>query len=312
MWWPPLGTGPASPSPRPDAQGAEVSETAAATHGDLELVEVEWGTSEGAALVERLMSDLDQRYAPSTIGDEPSPPGRPRAAPPAAEPDDPRWAIDPTTVVRPQGAFVVARLGGVPVGCGALRPLPGGSNGVAEVKRMFTAPEARGRGVARAVLERLVVIAPGSGSPRGGARDGHPPARGAGAVPRRRVVPVGALRRVPRPLPLTLLRPRPAPLSSSGRPVDVEPGPRPTVSDLVRCVRHASSPPDPPTARGAARRGCRSQGRRAGCGDPEIPSPATGRPPGDAPKASADAPGRSGCAGIASVIAEEGRVHDAG
>lgn len=165
MWWPPLGTGPASPSPRPDAQGAEVSETAAATHGDLELVEVEWGTSEGAALVERLMSDLDQRYAPSTIGDEPSPPGRPRAAPPAAEPDEPRWAIDPTTVVRPQGAFVVARLGGVPVGCGALRPLPGGSNGVAEVKRMFTAPEARGRGVARAVLERLVVIAQDLGRP---------------------------------------------------------------------------------------------------------------------------------------------------
>jgi GNAT superfamily N-acetyltransferase len=42
---------------------------------------------------------------------------------------------------------------GSALGCGALlRPF---DPGVAEIKRMFTRPDARGRGVARAVLERL-------------------------------------------------------------------------------------------------------------------------------------------------------------
>lgn len=48
--------------------------------------------------------------------------------------------------------FLVARLDGQPAGCGALRPL---ASGVGEVKRMYTAPWARGRGVARAVLASL-------------------------------------------------------------------------------------------------------------------------------------------------------------
>ena len=41
---------------------------------------------------------------------------------------------------------------GTAVGCGALRAL---GDGAAEVKRMFVAPAARGRGVARAVLAAL-------------------------------------------------------------------------------------------------------------------------------------------------------------
>jgi len=51
-----------------------------------------------------------------------------------------------------RGVFLVARLEGRPVGCGAIRLLDGGS---AEVKRMWVDPAVRGQGVARAVLTRL-------------------------------------------------------------------------------------------------------------------------------------------------------------
>ncbi len=52
----------------------------------------------------------------------------------------------------PAGCFVIARLNGRPIGCGALKLR---TKRIGEVKRMWTAPEARGRGVARRVLERL-------------------------------------------------------------------------------------------------------------------------------------------------------------
>ncbi|MFG1842306.1 GNAT family N-acetyltransferase [Micromonospora sp. NPDC049175] len=57
--------------------------------------------------------------------------------------------VDATEFEPPDGAFLVAYLAGEPVGCGGWR-----SHGTdcAEVKRMYTAPTARGRGVARAVL----------------------------------------------------------------------------------------------------------------------------------------------------------------
>jgi GNAT superfamily N-acetyltransferase len=59
--------------------------------------------------------------------------------------------VDPDQFSAPRGTFVVAYLDGVPVGCGGWR-----SRGDdAEIKRMYTAPEARGRGVARAVLLAL-------------------------------------------------------------------------------------------------------------------------------------------------------------
>jgi putative acetyltransferase len=61
---------------------------------------------------------------------------------------------DDVTVAR--SAFLVARLDGVPVGCGALRPL---DLNVAEVKRMFVAPEARRKGVGRRVLAHLEQLA---------------------------------------------------------------------------------------------------------------------------------------------------------
>ena len=52
----------------------------------------------------------------------------------------------------PAGEFLVAQIAGEPVGCGALRLL---SPQVGEIKRMWVAPQARGRGVARTLLAAL-------------------------------------------------------------------------------------------------------------------------------------------------------------
>jgi putative acetyltransferase len=52
----------------------------------------------------------------------------------------------------PRSVFVVAYAGSEPVGCGALRPYEAG---IGEVKRMYTVPAYRGRGVAAAVLAEL-------------------------------------------------------------------------------------------------------------------------------------------------------------
>jgi len=51
-----------------------------------------------------------------------------------------------------RGTFLVARIDGRAVGCGAIRLLEGTT---AEVKRMYVEPELRGRGVGREVLDAL-------------------------------------------------------------------------------------------------------------------------------------------------------------
>jgi GNAT superfamily N-acetyltransferase len=61
------------------------------------------------------------------------------------------------------GAFLLADVDGTPVGCGGLRPR-GAVEG--EVKRMYVAPSARGRGVARALLAALVAHARAQGMTR--------------------------------------------------------------------------------------------------------------------------------------------------
>ena len=54
---------------------------------------------------------------------------------------------------RTPGTFLLAELDGSLVGCAGLRP---SGDGGAEVKRMYVDPEARGHGVARALLRALV------------------------------------------------------------------------------------------------------------------------------------------------------------
>jgi GNAT superfamily N-acetyltransferase len=60
--------------------------------------------------------------------------------------------LKPAQIAAGLGTFVIARLDGRAVACGALRKLDDES---AEVKRMYVAPEVRGKGVARKVLEHL-------------------------------------------------------------------------------------------------------------------------------------------------------------
>src|SRR5215472_7724125 len=86
-------------------------------------------SADAAALLGALDQDLLARYPPQNI-----------------------HGIDLDEVDGGRGLFVVARVDGAPVGCGAIRPLEAG---VGEVRRMFVNPDARRLGVARKILETL-------------------------------------------------------------------------------------------------------------------------------------------------------------
>lgn len=111
------------------------------------ITEEPYDSSAGLLLVQALLDDLNDRYA--DIDD----------------PDDEEVADDaylaevtPSLAARPQGTFLVAWIEGEPAGCGALKPLDGDPT-VGEIKRMYTAPTARRRGVSRAILGRLESVA---------------------------------------------------------------------------------------------------------------------------------------------------------
>ena len=61
-------------------------------------------------------------------------------------------ATDEVELAPPTGVFVVARLKGEPVGCGALKRV---DHATGEIKRVWTAPSARRLGVARRMLREL-------------------------------------------------------------------------------------------------------------------------------------------------------------
>ncbi|MFL6113053.1 MAG: GNAT family N-acetyltransferase [Catenulispora sp.] len=93
--------------------------------------EVPWDNPQAAALRAALRIEIEALYGPDS---EPGPP------PSAAD----------------IALFLVAYADGLPVGCGALRPL---EPGVAEIKRMYVVPQWRGRGVSGAVLSALEAAA---------------------------------------------------------------------------------------------------------------------------------------------------------
>lgn len=104
-----------------------------------------FGSAVARALIDALDADLRERYA----DDEED----------TGEPDHAMLNLLDSSVAPPLGTFLVGYLDGVPSGCGAIRPAPTGEAGVAEVKRMYVAPEARGKGISRAVLAALEVEA---------------------------------------------------------------------------------------------------------------------------------------------------------
>lgn len=59
---------------------------------------------------------------------------------------------DDADLAPPTGVFIVARIDGDPVGCGGIKRL---GERIAEIKRVWTAPQARGKGVASAIVRHL-------------------------------------------------------------------------------------------------------------------------------------------------------------
>lgn len=72
---------------------------------------------------------------------------------------DQRHALSVEKLFQPDVRFFVARLEGAAVACGGI----GFYDGYAELKRMYSRPSVRGRGVAKAILRRLEAEARAAG-----------------------------------------------------------------------------------------------------------------------------------------------------
>jgi len=65
-------------------------------------------------------------------------------------------SVNAPELTPPAGVFLIARIGGQPIGCGALKVK---DRNIGEVKRMWVCTDARGLGVGRRILETLEVVA---------------------------------------------------------------------------------------------------------------------------------------------------------
>lgn len=100
-------------------------------------------TPDAVAMQEAFFGELRARY-----------PERDDASPPP---------VDPDALVPPQGAWVVVRRDGVPVGCAGLKRLDAETG---EIKRVYLAPAARGGGLARRLMGHMEDVARGLGCRR--------------------------------------------------------------------------------------------------------------------------------------------------
>jgi GNAT superfamily N-acetyltransferase len=107
-------------------------------------------------LVADLLLDLNARYDDADDEDEDWDEG-----------DDEAYLaeVTPEMVERPNGVFLVAWVDGVPLSCGALKPLDDDPT-VGEIKRMYTRPEGRRQGLGRRILAQLEATAVELGYPR--------------------------------------------------------------------------------------------------------------------------------------------------
>jgi len=71
--------------------------------------------------------------------------------------------LDVSALCRPEVTFIVARMDGRAVGCGAIVE---SMEGWAEIKRMFVSPRARGHNIGRRLLQKLEATAIEKGLPR--------------------------------------------------------------------------------------------------------------------------------------------------
>jgi GNAT superfamily N-acetyltransferase len=112
----------------------------------IELREVAYDDPVAQELVAALHAEIDLRYAYALSAMTPEEQ--------ALDAADYLAEVQPEHVRAPFGTFLVAWLDGRPVGCGAVKPLDR-ALGVGEIKRMYTVPVARRRGVSRALLAAL-------------------------------------------------------------------------------------------------------------------------------------------------------------
>jgi putative acetyltransferase len=80
----------------------------------------------------------------------------------ALYPAESNHLLDIASLLRPEVTFIVARIDGRAMGCGAVVV----REGWAEIKRMFVAPAARGRSLGRRLIEKLEAIAAERGATR--------------------------------------------------------------------------------------------------------------------------------------------------
>jgi GNAT superfamily N-acetyltransferase len=99
---------------------------------DVEIAAVRPDDEPGRTLLGEFAREIAARY-----------PGWDPSQGPTAEPDE---------LAPPAGRFLVAYLDGVAVGCGAVKRL---DSETAEIKRIYVAAPARGRGIARTLLAAL-------------------------------------------------------------------------------------------------------------------------------------------------------------
>jgi GNAT superfamily N-acetyltransferase len=115
---------------------------------DLEIRPTRFGAPVAQRLVALALAELVSRYGGSGDGNP----------------------IDPLEFDPPEGGFLIAWRDGEPVACAGWRTLPPPDDetpaDVAEIKRMYAVPEARGTGVATALLQALEASAREAGMRR--------------------------------------------------------------------------------------------------------------------------------------------------